>query len=90
MKQEIYFDEMVLGSAVWDNDVLEKSNPKAWCGTPMIIAWEERRDDLMNGMWKDEDEKMKLIEKIKIEMRELPEEEYYLSRGGDGFDREEY
>lgn len=87
MKQEILFDEMVLGNAVWDDNVLEKPNPAAWCGTPMAEEIEKRAIDLSKGMFRDLDNKSILIDQIKLDMRELPKEEYDLSFGGDGFDR---
>jgi len=86
MKQEIYFDEMVLGNAVWDDDVPEYNNPIAWCGTPMCMEWEKRSMDLFQGMFKDLDEKSIQIAKIKEELNS-EKENYDLGFGGDGWDR---
>ena len=86
MKQEILFDEMVLGNAVWDDDVPEYHNPKAWCGTPMMEEWEKRSTDLFQGMFKDLDQKAIQITKIKEELN-VERENYDLGFGGDGWDR---
>jgi hypothetical protein len=89
MRQEIYFDEMVLGNAVWDIDVSEYHDPIAWCGTPWVEEVEKRSMDLFNGMYKDLDEKSIQITKIKEKLN-CEKENYDLGFGGDGFDREEY
>ena len=74
--QEIFYYEMVLGSAVWDYDIKEKPLPmSAWCGTPMVMAWEKLMKDLMNGMWKDEKNKERLINEIKKEIGVIEDEE---------------
>ena len=86
MSEEIYYDEMVLGNAVWDDDVREYHDPRAWCGTPAAMDFEKRSTDLFQGMFKDLDEKSILIKELKEELN-CGKEAYDLSFGGDGWDR---